>query len=135
MVWLHDQGLHVSGVELHGPAVQAFFAENPQYKDRIDIFTGDFFQIEEKYHYDFVYDRAALVALPGPMRTDYAAKIFQILKPHGKCFLISFEHEGESGPPFSVTENTIRELYAKNFYITVLESRKDQSVYVLEKKV
>ena len=135
MIWLHEQGLLVNGIELHLPAIESFFKEHPDVSaEEIVITCSDFFLVEEKNHYDFVYDRAALVALPESKRKDYAAKISQILKPHGKYFLISFEHEGKSGPPFSATEANIRALYENSFLITVLESRKEQSVYVLEKK-
>ena len=150
MIWLHDQGLRVSGIELHDPAVKAFFEENPDMRGKVSISCGDFFKIEEKNHYDFVYDRAALVALPSEMRKAYAKKIHQALRFGGKCLLISYEYDSAelTGPPFSVTEKEIHELYEKNFSIILRESQKPkseagrlaaagtlkQSVYVLEKK-
>jgi putative acetyltransferase len=149
IVWLHDQGLLVSGIELHAPAVQEFFDENPDMRGEVSITCGDFFEVKEKNHYDFIYDRAALVALPQGMRKVYAKKILQMLKPGGKYLLISYEYDPSelSGPPFSVTEQEIHELYQSNFSITLKESQRPQSeggrlaaagtlkqkVYVLEK--
>lgn len=163
MFWLHEQGLNVRGIELHGPAIQAFFEENklPLPKITMDenylnynaghitISCGDFFKVTETGFYDFVYDRAALVALPEAMRKVYAGKIDQVLKTGGKCLLISYEYDSAelSGPPFSVTEDEIHSLYDKKFSVKLLERMKPageagrltaapsirQTVYILEK--
>ena len=164
LIWLHKQKLQVHGIELHKDAVEAFFPENNlpsprREKDRvysnysieeITISCGDFFELDQKDFYDFVYDRASLVALPAPMRIDYARVIKQSLKPGGFYLLIVYEYDQTKleGPPFSVDENEIHRLYEKEFSIKLLESEKPvkdgprlealgdfkQKVYVLEKK-
>ncbi len=164
MFWLHEQGLIVRGIELHGPAIQAFFEENklPLPKITMDenylnynagnitVSCGDFFKVSESNFYDFVYDRAALVALPPDMRKDYAKVISKVMKKNSKCLLISYEYDSAElkGPPFSVTEEEIHSLYDKDFDVKLMERMKPageagrlsgadslrQTVYVLEKK-
>ena len=143
MVWLASQGLEVHGVELYAGAVEAFFAENkfePVQKTQSSNFTeyshknirvscGDFFKLNEQRFYDFVYDRAALVALPESMRGDYARVIARALKKGGQCLLIVYEYDQRQmeGPPFSVTSQEIQQLYGNDFDIELLEQEQPQS--------
>ena len=163
LLWLHGLGLHVRGIELHDQAVESFFAENelsPVQKSQdqnfahythknIVISCGDFFKFGETGAYDFVYDRAALVALPASMRKNYAQVIKQSLKKGGKCLLLTFEYDQSKldGPPFSVGDSEIHELYENQFAIKLMESNRpenegprlatlenlNQNVYILEK--
>ncbi len=163
LLWLHDRSLHVHGVELHDPAVKAFFTENElspseitQDQDfthythkKIVISCGNFFKLRKNEAYDFVYDRAALVALPAVMRKNYAQVIKRSLKRGGKYLLIVYEYDPSKmeGPPFSVDENEIYELYEDQFTIKLMESKRpnhegsrlasveslQHKVYILEK--
>jgi thiopurine S-methyltransferase len=137
MMWLYQQGLEVHGVELHGPAIREFFTENAleaprvsrdgqhthHVHDRLTVSCGDFLKLDQSEVYDLVYDRAALVALPRPMRKEYAQVIRRALKPGGKCLLISYEYDTAQmeGPPFSITEDEILELYQSSFEIELIE--------------
>lgn len=163
MVWLHQQGLEVHGIELHEQAVKDFFAENelfPPEVSRDEFFThytrqgitiscGDFFKLGREGAYDLVYDRGALVALPAPMRKRYAQVIRGAVKKGGQYLLIAYEYDQAKmeGPPFSVGESEIRELYQEHFTIRPVESKEPagegprlsaveglrQNVYILQK--
>jgi thiopurine S-methyltransferase len=163
LLWLHGLNLHVHGIELHDQAVKSFFTENelsPVKKtqeedfihyahENIVISCGDFFKLNENGTYDFIYDRASLVALPTAMRKSYAQMIKQSLKKGGKCLLIVYEYDQSKldGPPFSVDTDEIHELYEDQFAIKLLESKKPtqegprlssleslkQKIYILEK--
>lgn len=163
MAWLHDQGLEVRGIELYEEAVIAFFPENglpgpvvtsdSVYRnytsEKITISCGDFFRFKTSAQFDFVYDRAALVALPPEMRADYVRVIHGALKPGGKILLLTYEYAPEElqGPPFSISEEEIARLYRKEFSIEKKESSRPefennrmdavpslrQNVYVLKK--
>lgn len=139
LVWLHDLKLDVHGVELHEDAVKSFFTENElspvetsrdqnfhhyTYK-KINISCGDFFKLPENEKYDFIYDRAALVALPEVMRKNYAEVIKRSLKKGGKCLLIVYEYDQAKmdGPPFSVDEKEIHALYQDVFSIQLMDSK------------
>lgn len=163
MVWLAGLGLHVHGVELFSGAVEDFFSENklqPVEKSQehnfvkyffqnILISCGDFFKLKKDNGYDFIYDRAALVALPASMRKNYAQVIKQSLKRGGKYLLIIYEYDQSKmdGPPFSIRDDEIQSLYADQFSIKLMEIKKPsnegsrlaaieslhQKVYILEK--
>jgi thiopurine S-methyltransferase len=137
MLWLQQQGLQVMGVELYQEAVKAFFVENalaaPEITQQdaftvyqsngIEIRCGDFFQLDESVKFELMYDRAALVALPQSMRQAYAHKTLSLLAKGGKCLLISFEYDPAElqGPPFSVDEAEIQQLYGNDCRVTLLE--------------
>ena len=165
LLWLRDQNLDVHGVELHEDAVKAFFIENQLSNVKVEnnhhftsytsegvrISTGDFFKLDAESNYDFVYDRASLVALPFSMRKSYSEVINRSLKKGGKCLLIVYEYDQTKmdGPPFSIDDAEILRLYEEAFTIEHLESQRPlkegprlmtldeslkQKVYVLEKK-
>lgn len=162
LLWLSKLNLQVHGVELHEQAVQSFFEENklssvktqdPGFinytHENILISCGDFFKLNANATYDFVYDRAALVALPLAMRKNYSEVITQALKKGGKVLLIAYEYDQSKmeGPPFSVGTEEIHAIYEKHFTIKPVDSSDvtkegprlssvaglKQNVYILEK--
>jgi thiopurine S-methyltransferase len=130
MLWLHEQGLHVLGVELSVIAVQAFFGENgctPKqitsgkfncYEAKgISILCGDFFDLgsDDLVGVRAVYDRASLIALPPEMRARYVRHLANILPEPTKILLITMDypqHEMQ-GPPFSVSSEEVEALYGE----------------------
>lgn len=137
LIWLANQGHHVIGVECSQLAIDAFFEEQklPHQKGEYKTFTvfnsytlnllqGDYFDIDEEMMGDVqaVYDRAALVALPEEMRKHYVQKLISVLKKDTVILLITLEYDQEkmSGPPFSVSEGEVQNLYAKDFEISKL---------------
>lgn len=141
MLWLHQQGHRVFGVELSAKAVEAFFVENSltysrRQQDGFDIFTGegaaqgielwagDFFTLTPAHLADCsaVYDRASLIAMNSDMRAAYATHLGQILKPSSKGLLlvISYDEARMTGPPFSVSDATVQTLLGNSFTIDEL---------------
>lgn len=128
ILYLCNQGFRVIGVELSELAARAFFAENNiavtesssgqflQFESEgITIFCGDIFHLRSHHIADAVasYDRAALVALPPEMRRRYADHVSHILPASFNTLLITFEYPQHEmpGPPFSVEETEVRELF------------------------
>lgn len=139
MRWLAEKGLQVIGIEISDIACHQFFEEQKlsfQIKskgdftvyesDNIKIWQGDFFKMKPQYLPEIhgIYDRAALVALPPKKREKYSKKIFTLTDSLCHIFLHSFEYpEMEmNGPPFSVSEEEIKQLYGNKFNITCLET-------------
>ncbi|MDH5655949.1 MAG: thiopurine S-methyltransferase [Spirochaetia bacterium] len=133
MIWLSEKGMEVAGVEISDLAVKSFFTENSlEYSvsrtepfqvfksGKITIYCGDFFQFKTELFdlIDCVYDRASLIALPKEMRKNYL-KIMKGLKAGSEIMLVSMEYpEGEmNGPPFSVPEKEVFELYEEDFTV------------------
>jgi thiopurine S-methyltransferase len=119
----------VIGIELVEDAVRAFFTEHaaPPTITRhgklaiytsgaITIFAGDFFAVTEADvgAIDAIYDRAALIALPPEVRTQYVAHLRTLVPARTQTLLVTLEYPQDqmSGPPFSVPEAEVRSLYA-----------------------
>ena len=137
MLWLAQSGYRVIGIEISDIACRDFYVENqlpyerinraPFVKyigDDIELWCGDWFDLQPDDLSDvrLVYDRAALIALPEPMRTDYAAHLAALLQPGSQVFLISMDYDENKmkGPPFSVPEHTVRDLFENNFSVKII---------------
>ncbi len=140
LLWLRAQGHPVVGVEISGLALKDFFSENnltPQLSqhppfdhsqaDGIDLWCGDFFELTPSNLASItgVYDRAALIALPPPLRERYVAKLVEILPTQVEMLLVTMEYpQGQmQGPPFSVAEEEVRALYARYYQVEVLHTK------------
>ncbi len=138
MRWLAEQGCRVLGVELSERAVTDFFCENNYDFDlvsdgafkvyRSEVITllcGDFFALQpaQVEQVRAVYDRASLIALPPPMRADFARHLGELL-PDAVMLLLTMEYSQEqmNGPPFAVAEQEVRELFEPDWSVTLLYS-------------
>ncbi len=136
--WLLSHGYRVAGAELSERAVGQLFADldlTPAIADweqgrhyrgpGLDVFVGDIFQLsrERLGPVDAVYDRAALVALPLPIRQRYAAHL-TALTGTAPQLVICYDYDQSviPGPPFSVTGNELRQHYADRYRLTLLAS-------------
>jgi thiopurine S-methyltransferase len=126
MLWLIAQGAKVVACEVSETAVQEFFDDNQityilanekdfkVYKAKgITIYCGDFFKLKLDDDFDFIYDRASMVALPKKMRQDYVDKISSFLAINGDYYLFIFTYDQTlmSGPPFSIALDEITERF------------------------
>ncbi len=138
--WLQQSGYQSVGVECSELAVEQFFAEQQlnfiksnmeshvRYKtDMLEILLGDFFtlQAENIGYITDIFDRASLIALPKEMRSEYVNKITELQKPGTRTLLITLTYpENEMyGPPFSVSEEEVNELYRDNFRVEKLAAK------------
>jgi thiopurine S-methyltransferase len=134
--WLLSRGYAVAGAELSDLAVTQLFAElgiEPIISavgklklfrgEKIDIYVGDLFDLSRKIlgPIDAVYDRAALVALPEPIRARYTAhlKAITALAPQ---LVIGYEYDQTivPGPPFSVTAAELYRHYGDSYSLALL---------------
>ena len=90
----------------------------------IEIFQGDFFSLQKDDldNITDIYDRASLVALPLDMRKQYADKMAELQNPGIRTLLVTltYDHSEMNGPPFSVSEDNVNELYSDYFSIEKL---------------
>jgi thiopurine S-methyltransferase len=136
LAWLASQGFRVAGAELSREAVEAFFAESllsptieslgplTRYQaENIEIFAGDIFQLSPSTlgHVQAVYDRAALVAIPGNLRPLYAHHIASITGRAPQLVITyAYGQAAHSGPPFAIPEEELRRLYNPDYTLTLL---------------
>lgn len=126
--WLLALGYRVVGVELSSIAVEALFSRLQQVPvverasglecwsvPGLTVFVGDIFELSSAAmgRVDAVYDRAALIALPPPMRQRYAAHL-RSLAPRTPQLLVTLDYDQAclAGPPFAVGTDEVRALYA-----------------------
>lgn len=136
--WLLAQGYHLIGIDLSPIAIEELMAElaipfterkleklTHYHHPQIDLFVGDFFELTSSNigKIDAIYDRAALVALPEEMRTDYAQHLMQISN-QATQLLISFEYDQSvmAGPPFSISPQQLKDYYSKHYQLQLLDS-------------
>ena len=129
MRFLESQGHPVLGVELSPVAVEAYFAEAGEepvvekvgqgrlYRGpRTSIHCADVLSLRPSDLAEVrgVYDRAALIALPPPIRARYVAHLREVLPARRVALLlltIEYDQAAVDGPPFSVGTDEIATLY------------------------
>lgn len=128
LTWLRERGHEVVGVELSPLAAEAFANDNGiamqiervgafeiHRADRLSILVGDLFDLGpvELQGVAAVYDRAALVALPAPLRSRYVQHLRRLLGTGTQTLLVTFEYDQAQmdGPPFAVDDAEVHALY------------------------
>jgi thiopurine S-methyltransferase len=136
--WLLSHGYRVAGSELSQIAIEQLFSElgaepsitaidqiSRYSASNIDIFVGDIFRLSRSVlgQIDAIYDRAALVALPEPMRDRYAAHLIEITD-RAPQLLISYDYDQRllDGPPFSVSNEEVGRQYQESHDLKLLAS-------------
>jgi thiopurine S-methyltransferase len=141
VLWLRQQGHSVVGIELSDIAltelatlmtselgIELSCEQREQGKvyqgEGVTLIAGDFFDQPALGPIDWVYDRAALVALPENMRRDYARQLRHI-SGSAPQFLITLDYRQSqmSGPPFAISDEEVQQHYSSHYHIELLESR------------
>jgi thiopurine S-methyltransferase len=94
------------------------------HSENIDIFVGDIFLLTPELlkPVDAVYDRAALVALPQGMRTQYTSHLIDITDAVPQL-MICYEYDQRviPGPPFSISRKEVEQHYASTYSLSLIE--------------
>ncbi|RVV99182.1 thiopurine S-methyltransferase [Mesobaculum littorinae] len=139
MWWLRDRGARVIGAELSEKAVARFFDEAGVTPTRVPagaltrwegdgvaILEGDVFDLDARTlgPVGAVYDRAALVALPQPLRRRYAAHIAGITGAAPQMLItFAYDQAAMDGPPFSVDAAEVAACHGGTYACAALETR------------
>lgn len=140
MTWLAGRGHHVIGVELSEIAARDYFAERgitPELRRHdpfdvltaggVEIWVGDIFAFPHARleNTKAAYDRASLIALPPGMRRAYAEQMSELMSAVAPTLLltITYDQSEIDGPPFSVSDEEVRDLYGALRDVTHLETR------------
>lgn len=140
MQWMAGQGSYVIGVEISHRALQEFMDKQQQkfrevsshdfkiYKsDSFELWEGDFFRLptSKTPAIDLIYDKTSIVALPPDMRTNYAQKLLALCNADTQILLQTFEYPQEEmgGPPFSVMEEEVKELFGDRLQIDLMHEQ------------
>ncbi len=138
MLWLHEQGHPVVGIELSAEACAAFFLEqhlpfhvetlphaevfHGEAKARgITLWCADIFAlgVDDVGPIGGLYDRAALIALPEPMRRKYAQHLASLVPKAARGLLVTLDYpqSERAGPPFSVPDAEVHALLDEAFAV------------------
>ena len=139
IMWLHDCGHRLVGVELSALAVRHFFAAAQRKPrrvaqgelthwshDRLKIYCGDFFTLapNDLKNVRAVFDRAALTALPEGLRAPYVMHLHAILPAACMVLLVTVEDldDDENAADHMVSSAEILALYYGYFAIELLHA-------------
>jgi thiopurine S-methyltransferase len=139
--WLLSKDYKVVGIELNEDAIKDLFLEldldatiknignfKIYHAENIEILLGDFFELSKELlgNIDFIYDRAALVALPKDMRRLYVEHLLNITNKVPQL-LISYEYNQNvmKGPPFSVDFNEIDDYYSGIYTVKLIDNNEN----------
>jgi len=138
--WLADHNFHVIGVDVSPKALKTVMNKRPdnftkstshgltRYRSKaMELWEGDFLKLPpmEIPPLHAIYDKAALIALPPDKRKPYAEKVLELCSSTTQIFLQTFEYEQSemNGPPFSVPQKEVNELFGRHFEIDVLHEQ------------
>lgn len=136
--WFLSQNQNIIGVELSEKAVIELFENlgvNPKvsglqdmklyFTKNVAIYVGNIFSLTKELigNIDYIYDRAALVALPKEVRIKYTSHLMNITNS-AEQLLITYNYDQTlmDGPPFSLSHNEIETHYSKRYSIKILET-------------
>jgi len=124
LLFLKNHFTEITGVEIIKAAVESFFIENnlqPKVEnntysyENLEIINDDFIKYPNSTirKFDFIFDRASMIALPENLRIKYTDSVKKLLSEHSKIFLITIEYDSpkEIGPPFSIKETEVYSHY------------------------
>lgn len=143
LAWLSERGHDVTGVELSPLACARFFDDHGWVAQRepegpftawraegVRILQGDIFDLPKLGEaFSALYDRAATIALPPPLRSSYARSVATSLTPEASGLLITMHdpRRGDEGPPFSVNAEAARAAWAPHLHLRKLPPVPGQS--------
>ncbi len=100
-------------------ALRNFKKRVPNFPEE-QLIEADFFKHTGQY--DLIVEQTFFCALPKEMRTQYAQKMFELLRPQAKLIGLLFNREFEKeGPPFGGSIEEYQNLFAPHFNILVLD--------------
>ncbi|RUS17439.1 S-adenosyl-L-methionine-dependent methyltransferase [Endogone sp. FLAS-F59071] len=130
--YLANEKRHVCGLDISPTAIEEVkkIQHSRNFPESFANFIcDDFFKFPVPNGlYDLVYDYTFFCALPSTMRSDWASRMAEIIRPGGSLICLIFpisEHEG--GPPFSVTVEIYRKLLTPFFEELLLDDCKSHS--------
>lgn len=136
MMFLREKGFEVVGVEFSELALKDFIAENKLTMTRFEedsfviyrgegftLYCGDFFHLTSKelQGVSAFYDRASMVAFDPQERLRYASHLISVGRQLKLGLVVVFNYgDIPGGPPYSVVDQEIKELYSPAFLIKQL---------------
>ena len=115
VAFLVSRGLDAVGLDIAPTAIERAKVRYPELAERFVL--GDLFELKDQF--DAVVEHTCLCALPPTWREKYREAVAGLLKPGGRLIGVFFINpemdEGETGPPFGISEAELKALMAPRF--------------------
>ena len=123
---LASKNRYVLGIDIVQKAVDEaneYLLENNVNSNEGEVKVKDFFSLDTKEKFDFIYDYTFLCALDPTIRNLWAEQMGLLVKPGGELFCLIFpiNDQKESGPPYKVSLELVKSLLDKEFECKQLE--------------
>ena len=117
---------YVLGIDIVPKAVDEaneYLKQNKVNPTQGEVKVMDFFSLDSKEKFDFIYDYTFLCALDPTIRKLWAEQMSQLVKPGGELFCLIFpiNENKQDGPPFKVSLEIVKELLEEEFECKQLE--------------
>ena len=92
----------------------------------ITLWVADIFTLSSENigHVDAVYDRAALIAMPTELRTQYSQQVINLSQNAPQLLLTLHYNQNErAGPPFSISQEQVQQYYGNDYQMNKLEEK------------
>jgi SAM-dependent methyltransferase len=97
----------------------------------VEILQHDIFKLPDElnHSFDYLLEYTCFCAIDPQRRTEYADLVTRLLKPNGHYIDLAFPLDGRAGgPPFSVTETEIFNLFTSRGFKLILREKPEDSV-------
>ena len=107
---------------------------------QLHVICDDFFNLQQKF--DLILEQTFFCALDPLLRKDYAAKMYEVLKPGGKLVGVLFNRSFDESPPFGGNKEEYEKLFSEKFQVKTMEQcynsiekRKGNELFVILMKI
>lgn len=122
IIWFLNNGFKVTAIEIIPKAVDDFFKEsNLEFKKIRNTYTsnnltfiiGDIFKDIPLEEFDFIYDRASIIALPSETRLNLVEIYKELINKSTKLYsiFINYDQAQMDGPPFAIDKETFKNYF------------------------
>jgi SAM-dependent methyltransferase len=107
-----ERGHDVLGIDFSDEALAAARRVLAKLADRVR--KADFFSLDEG-PFDLLYERTFMCALPKRLRSAWARRVAELVRPGGELAGFFFFDDNERGPPFGISPRELHELLDEGF--------------------
>lgn len=121
------QGYRVAAVDFAEQAAEAIRSASRQSGLEVEVVEADVLGLPSTHpgRFDAALEHLAFCALPPERRQDYARMLHAVLRRGGVYFGLFFAHGRPGGPPFTTSEEELREIFSPLFDIARLVPARD----------
>lgn len=122
-IFFARHGFQVTGVDFASSAIEDARRLATEAGVSARFVEHDIFTLPSSYNgaFQYVLEHTCLAAISPKRREEYATLVKRLLEPGGTLIAIFAAHEGWGGPPYSITEDGVRQLFEPQFAIERLE--------------